>query len=66
MIKWAQDLAWKYKRTTPFVYPKRTGEDNIKMDFKEAWREIVEWIHVTQNKGQWRFLARKVTNLRVP
>ena len=45
---------------------KRTGEDNIKADFKETRGEIVEWVHVVQNKGWRHSLVRKVKNIRVP
>jgi hypothetical protein len=48
------------------VGPKRTGEDNIKMDCKETGRDTVKWIHMAQNKGQWRSLVRGDTNLRQP
>jgi len=36
------------------------------MDFKETRREIVEWVHVVQNKGRRYSLVRKVKNISVP
>jgi hypothetical protein len=38
-------------------------EENIKTDVKFQDSEVVEWIHVTQDKGQWRTLANTVANL---
>jgi hypothetical protein len=48
------------------VSPKRTGGDNIKMEFKETRREIVEWVHVVQIKGRRHSVVRNVKNIRVP
>jgi len=38
-------------------------EENVKTDVKLQDWEIVEWIHVTQDMGQWRTLANTVANL---
>jgi hypothetical protein len=38
-------------------------EENIKTDIKLQDSEVVEWIHVTQDTGQWRTLANTVANL---
>jgi hypothetical protein len=39
-------------------------EDNIKIDFKGVDWEIVDWIHLAENRGQWRGLVNMVMNLR--
>jgi hypothetical protein len=39
-------------------------EDNIKTGFKEIGWRVVECIHVTQDKDQWRAVVETVMNLR--
>jgi hypothetical protein len=31
-------------------------EDNIKVDLREIWCEVVEWTHPAQHKDQWLLL----------
>jgi hypothetical protein len=40
--------------------------DNIKMDLRELGWDGMEWIHLGQDRDQWRALVRAVMNLRVP
>jgi hypothetical protein len=46
--------------------PIRPWEDNIRMDLKEIGREGVDWIHLSQDRDQWRAVVNTVMNLRVP
>jgi hypothetical protein len=46
--------------------PRRRWEDNIRIDLRETAWERVDWMHVTQDRDQWRGLANTVMNLRVP
>jgi len=40
--------------------------DNIRMDLREiAWKDV-DWMHMAQDKYQWRGLVNTVMNLRVP
>jgi hypothetical protein len=43
-------------------------EGNVKMDRKEIHRMggSVDWIHLAQDRDQWRALVSTVMNLRVP
>jgi hypothetical protein len=41
-------------------------EDNIKMDLREIGRGGTTWIHLVQDRDQWRALANTVMNPRVP
>jgi hypothetical protein len=41
-------------------------EDNIRMDRGEIGWEIVDWINVAQDKGQWWNLVNTVINILVP
>jgi hypothetical protein len=46
--------------------PGHTWEDNIRMYRREVGWDGVEWIHLAQDKNQWRTLVNTVKNLRVP
>jgi len=48
----AGEPEWK----RPLGRPRRRWEANIKMDFKETVCEDVEWIHLAQDRDQWRAL----------
>jgi hypothetical protein len=50
----------------PLRIPRRTWENNIKMDLRETGLEGVDWIHVAQDSVQWQALVNTVMNLRVP
>jgi hypothetical protein len=41
-------------------------EDNIKMYIREAGWEGVNWMHLAQERDQWRALLNMIMNLRVP
>jgi hypothetical protein len=45
--------------------PKRTWEDNIKMDLKEVGCGGVDWIDLPQDRKRWWALVNVVMNLRV-
>jgi hypothetical protein len=36
------------------------------MDLREIVWEVVDWMHLTQERDQWRALLKTVMNLRVP
>jgi hypothetical protein len=38
----------------------------IRMDLREIGWEGVDWIHLAQDRGQWRAVVNTVMNLRVP
>jgi len=37
-------------------------EDNIRTCLKEMWWEIVDWIHLAQDRDQWLALVNTVGN----
>jgi hypothetical protein len=39
---------------------------NIRMDFREIGRGGMDWIHLAQDRDQWRALVNTVLNHRVP
>jgi hypothetical protein len=50
----------------PLGSPRHRWEDNIRMDLRETGREGVDWMHLFQNRDQWRALVNTEINLRVP
>jgi hypothetical protein len=42
------------------------GVDNIKMYLRKIGWDGVDWIHMGQDRDQWRALVNTVLNLRVP
>jgi hypothetical protein len=41
-------------------------DDNIRIDLRETGWEGVDWMHLTQDRDQWRGLVNMVMNIRVP
>jgi len=50
----------------PLGRSRHRWEDNIRMDLKEIGCEGVGWVHLVQDRDQWRPLVNTVMNLRVP
>jgi hypothetical protein len=58
-------LVGKPEGKRPLGRPKRTWEDNIKMDLQEV-RWGVDWIELAEDRDRWRTLVSAVMNLRFP
>jgi hypothetical protein len=50
----------------PLGRPRRRWVDNIKMDLKEIGWDVMDWIDLNQDRGQWRAPVNTVMKLRVP
>jgi len=50
---------------SPFGRPRRSWEDNIKMDLQEVGCGGMDWIELAQDRDRWRALVNAVMNLRV-
>jgi len=59
-------LVGKPEGKRPLGRPRRRWEDNIRMDLREVGWESVDWMHLAQDRGQWRNIVNTVMNLRVP
>jgi len=46
--------------------PKRSWEDNIRMNLREAGWEGVDWMHLVENQDQCRAFVNTVMNSQVP
>jgi hypothetical protein len=49
----------------PLGRPRRRWVDNIKMNLRDIGWDVVDWIHMAQDRDQWRVLVNTVLNLRV-
>jgi hypothetical protein len=59
-------LVGKPEGKIPLGRPRRRWGDNIKMDLREIGWGGMDWIHMAQDRDQWRALVNTVMNLRVP
>jgi hypothetical protein len=50
----------------PLGRPRRTWEDNIKIDLQEVGLEGMDWIDMTQDRDRWWAVVNAVMNFRVP
>jgi hypothetical protein len=50
----------------PLGRPRRSWEDNIKMDLREVGRGCGDWMELTEDTDRWRALVSAVMNFRVP
>jgi hypothetical protein len=59
-------LVGKPDSKRPLGRPGRRWEDIIKMDLTKIGWEVVGWMHLAQDRDQWRAVVNTVMNLRVP
>jgi hypothetical protein len=55
-------LGGKPEGTRPLGRPRHRWEDNIRLYLREIWWEIVDWMHVAQDRDQWQALVNMVMN----
>jgi hypothetical protein len=48
------------EKKSPLGRYRRRWEDNIRMDLREMGCEFVDWIHLAQDKDQWRAVLNTV------
>jgi hypothetical protein len=59
-------LVRKSEGKKPLGIPRRRWEDAIKMDIRGIGWNGMYYIHLAQDRDQWRALVNTVMNLRVP
>jgi hypothetical protein len=63
--KCIQDFDQKTRVKRPLRRSRDRWEDNIKMDLRKIGWEVVEWIHLAQDRDQWRVFVNTVINIQV-
>ena len=58
-------LVGKHEGKRSLGRPRRTWEDNIKMDLQEVGRSCGHWMELAQDRDRWRALVSTVMNFRV-
>jgi hypothetical protein len=58
-------LVGKPEVRKPLGRPGRRWEDNIRIDLREIVLKVVDWLHLAQDRDQWRTVVNTVMNLRV-
>jgi len=61
--KHLQFLVVKPETKRPLGRPRCRWQDNIRMELSEVGREGVEWMHLAQDRDQWRAVVNRVMNL---
>ena len=59
-------LVGKPEGRRPLGRPRRTWEDNIRMDLLEVGCWCVDWMELAQDRDRWCAIVSAVMNLRVP
>jgi hypothetical protein len=59
-------LVGKHEGKRPVGRPRCRWEDNIGMDFREMGWECAVWIHLAQDREQWRVFVNVAMNFWVP
>jgi hypothetical protein len=59
-------LMGKPEGKRPLGRPSSRWLNNIKMGLREVERDCMDWIHVAQDRDQWRAFVNTVMSLRLP
>jgi len=59
-------LVGNHEEKRPLGRPRRRWEGNIRMNFREIGWKGVDWIHLAQDRDQWRILVNTIMNRWVP
>jgi hypothetical protein len=59
-------LVGKPEGKRPLERPRRTCEDNIKMDLQEVGGSRADWMELAQDRDRWRALVGSVRDFQVP
>jgi hypothetical protein len=59
-------LVGKPEGKRPLGWPNCRSEDTFRINLKDIGWEGVDWMHLAQDRDQWRVLVNTVMNLRFP
>jgi hypothetical protein len=64
-MRWTGHVASTVEMRNALGIAGHRWEDNIRMDLREIWWEGLDWIHLAEDRDQWRAVMNTVMNLRV-
>jgi hypothetical protein len=64
--KCVQYLVGKPEGKNPLRRARHRWKDVVRMGLREIGWEVMDWMHLIQDRDQWRALVNTVMNLRVP
>jgi hypothetical protein len=50
----------------PVGRPRRRREDSIRMDLRGIVWKCADWIHLAQDRDQWRAVVNTIMKLKIP
>jgi hypothetical protein len=59
------NLVGKPESKRPFGRHRHRWKGNVRLDLREIGWEGMDWIHLAQDRDQWRAVVNMVMNLRV-
>jgi hypothetical protein len=59
-------LVGKPEGWRPLGRPRQRWNENIEIDIREIGYVGIDWIHLVQDRDQWRALVKTAMNFRVP
>jgi len=62
-MRWAEHIA---PMGRALGRPRRRWKDNIRLDLREVGWEVIDSMHLVQDRVQWWALVSTVMNTRVP
>jgi hypothetical protein len=61
-----QNFGWKTSREETNRRRRHRWLDNIRNDFRETVWECMDWMHMAQDRDQWRAVLNTLMKLRFP
>jgi hypothetical protein len=58
-------LVGKPEDKSPLGRPRHRWKGNIRIDLREIGWEVVDWMHLVQDRDHWQALVNMVMNLQV-
>jgi hypothetical protein len=57
---------WEYLDEKTTRRPRRRWEGTIRTNLREIGWKVVDWMHMAQDRNQWRAVVNTVMNLWIP
>jgi hypothetical protein len=59
-------MVGKPERKRPLGRPRHKWANNVTMVLRETSWGVMDWLHLAQDREQWRALVNMVMNLQIP